>query len=144
MRMGIGHPAEKGRRKSVLCVWNVSDKSVFGVGTLVLVIPDLTLLLATISPAHIPMHALARAFVIYAFAIRLWKEVVQLCHALAKRNQPKQMHTPVRHIFCDIRLSPLLLVSRSAVRSVLPTSSRFSVSCMPRLRGTVRGRCRGK
>jgi hypothetical protein len=50
------------------------------------------------------MHALARAFVIYAFAIRLWKE---LCHALAKRNQPKQMHTPVRFIYIVTFVPPL-------------------------------------
>jgi serine/threonine protein kinase len=137
---------EREKKECVMCMERLRQVRLRCGHAGILVSPDLSLSLAPLSPTHIP-HARsrrARAFVIYAFAIRLWKEVVQLCHALAKRNQPKQMHTPVRHIFCDIRLSSLLLVSRSAVRSVLPTSSRFSVSCMPRLRGTVRGRCRGK
>jgi hypothetical protein len=60
MRMGICQPWawEKGKRKSVLCVWNVSDKSVFGVGTLVS--SSVQISLSRLPPSALPtfpMHA---------------------------------------------------------------------------------------
>jgi hypothetical protein len=79
---------------------------------------------------------------------------LRVCHpslergraAVSRASQMKSTktdaHTSQIHIFFDIRPSPLLILSCSAVRSVLPTSSQLSVSCLPLLWGTVRRRCR--
>jgi hypothetical protein len=81
--VGVG---EREKKECVMCMERLRQVRLRCGHAGILVSPDLSLSLAPLSPTHIP-HARsrrARAFVIYAFAIRLWKEVVQLCHALAK------------------------------------------------------------
>ena len=95
---------------------------------------------------HIPLHALARAFAIYAFAIRLLERGrAAVSHASQMKStkaddhtsqiliicdiRPSPLlhaHTSQIHIFCDIRPSPLLISQCCAVSA----TNKFSAQCL--------------